>query len=185
MRRSSADDEVTKSGYDLLRGYQPGVLGRLVEMHGAYYSREHGLDPSFEAEVATQVGAFATRLHRASNGMLAITQADRMVGTIAIDGEGLRTGCARLRWFIVEDAARGSGAGSVLIQEALNFCDQFGFAEAELWTFRGLDAARRLYEAHGFRLVEERPGVRWGRSIIEQRFVRQSRVPANVEIFPS
>ncbi len=41
-----------------------------------------------------------------------------------------------------------------------------------LWTFRGLDAARRLYEANGFALVEEQPGRQWGEEVIEQRFVR-------------
>jgi hypothetical protein len=74
MERSGADNEATKSECNLLKGYQPGLLGRLVEMHGAYYSREHGLDPSFEAEVATQVGVFAKRLHRAGNETWAVTQ---------------------------------------------------------------------------------------------------------------
>jgi GNAT superfamily N-acetyltransferase len=84
----------------------------------------------------------------------------------------------------VENAALGRDAGSTLIREALNFCDQFGFAEAELWKFRGSDAARRLYEARGFELFEERSGVRWSRSIVEQRFVRQSRGFVSIEIFP-
>jgi hypothetical protein len=40
-----------------------------------------------------------------------------------------------------------------------------------LWTFQGLDAARRLYEKHGFRLAEEREGSQWGERVLEQRFV--------------
>ena len=39
-----------------------------------------------------------------------------------------------------------------------------------LWTFAGLDAARRLYERAGFRLAEERRGTQWGIEVTEQRF---------------
>jgi len=41
-----------------------------------------------------------------------------------------------------------------------------------LWTFRGLDAARRLYESVGFSLVEELKVTQWGQEIDEQRYVR-------------
>jgi len=41
-----------------------------------------------------------------------------------------------------------------------------------LWTFQGLDAARRLYEAHGFVLVEQWSGDQWGQAMVEQRFER-------------
>jgi hypothetical protein len=59
-----------------------------------------------------------------------------------------------------------------LLAEAVAFCDRQGFAETQLWTFRGLDAARRLYESCGFVLAEERPGSQWGAETLEQRFVR-------------
>ena len=44
-------------------------------------------------------------------------------------------------------------------------------------TFRGLDAARKLYEAYGFALAEEWPGRQWGKQMFEQRFVRPARAP--------
>ena len=53
------------------------------------------------------------------------------------------------------------------------FCDRRKFAETHPWTFRGLDAARHLYEAHGFVLAEERSGKQWGKTVMEQRFVRR------------
>ena len=41
-----------------------------------------------------------------------------------------------------------------------------------LTSFRGLDAARALYERHGFRLVCEEPATSWGTPVLEQRFER-------------
>ena len=74
--------------------------------------------------------------------------------------------------FIVDDELRGAGLGKSLIRAALAFCDAQGFRETQLWTFKGLDAARRLYESHGFALVEERPGDQWGSEVLEQKFIR-------------
>jgi hypothetical protein len=37
-------------------------------------------------------------------------------------------------------------------------------------TFKGLDAARALYDRAGFRLVAEATGSTWGREVTEQRF---------------
>lgn len=91
---------------------------------------------------------------------------------MAIDGEDMGRGVAHLRWFIVDDALRGTGTGKKLLDAALAFVDAKGFAEAHLWTFSGLHVARHLYETRGFVLAEERPGTQWGNKVLEQRFVR-------------
>jgi hypothetical protein len=39
-----------------------------------------------------------------------------------------------------------------------------------LFTVRGLDAARRLYEAEGFELAEEKEAHAWGKEMVEQRW---------------
>jgi len=154
------------------RGYRPGVIGRVAEMHGRYYAREVGFGSFFESKVAAGIAEFANRLDNPRNGLWVALQAGAIVGTIAIDGEDLGGGAAHLRWFIVDEGLRGGGVGRRLLREAIGFCDAEGFSEIQLWTFRGLDAARSLYEAHGFTLAEEWPGRQWGEQVMEQRFVR-------------
>ena len=44
------------------------------------------------------------------------------------------------------------------------------FPRVHLWTFQGLDAARKLYEKNGFTLVEEHSFTDWGSPITEQKF---------------
>ena len=53
--------------------------------------------------------------------------------------------------------------------------DQLGCA-CSLGTFAGLDAARALYEKHGFSLVREQEGTSWGIRVREQEFVRPARL---------
>lgn len=160
------------------RGWRPGLLGRAVEMHARYYARTANFSSVFEAKVAGGLAEFAGRLDSPRNGLWAALHAGTAVGTIAIDGEDLGQGSAHLRWFIVDDGLRGAGIGRRLLDAALAFCDGHDFRDTQLWTFRGLDAARRLYEAAGFALAEEIAGRQWGEDVIEQRFVRPGRTPA-------
>lgn len=152
--------------------YLPGVIGRAIEMHARHYSASVGFGRFFESKVAAGMADFAGRLDHPGNGLWSAVRAGVVVGTVAIDGQDLGPGVAHLRWFMVEANLRGGGVGRRLLAEAIDFCERHGFAQTQLWTFKGLDAARRLYEAHGFRLVEEQPGRMWGEEVVEQRFVR-------------
>lgn len=156
----------------IVAGYRPGAIGRIAEMHAAFYARHAGFGQFFEAKVAAAVAEFSARLEHPGNGVWLAVQEQRIVGAIAIDGQDLGNGEAHLRWFVVDDGLRGSGIGRQLLQQALHFCDGQGFAATRLWTFAGLDAARRLYEAHGFALVQQCAGDQWGATVTEQVFVR-------------
>lgn len=161
------------SDVTLKRGYTPRLLGRLIDMHAAYYGNLVASGPDFEAKVAAESGAFAQRIARPDNEIWYAEAVDEIIGTIAVDGEALESGQALLRWFIVKDGYRGARIGRKLISRALAFCDDRQFREVHLWSFAGLDAARKLYEVHGFTLAEEAPGDRWGASVLEQRFVKR------------
>jgi N-acetylglutamate synthase-like GNAT family acetyltransferase len=91
-----------------------------------------------------------------------------IVGSVAIVRVDSRT--AQFRWFLVEDAFQGIGIGKQLMQIALNFCHENNYADVFLWTFKGLDKARTLYDKAGFVLVEEKVNNEWSNvDIIEQK----------------
>jgi len=160
-------DELT-----IVQGYIPGMIGRIAEMHGSYYAREHHFGRFFEAKVATGLAEFSERLDKPCNQIWLAMMNGRIVGSVAIDGEDLAPGEAHLRWFILDDGCRGQGVGKKLLNEAIRFCDSVGFSAVHLWTFNKLTAARRLYESFGFTLVKEWEGDQWGSLITEQQFTR-------------
>lgn len=155
---------------EVMTGYIPGALGRIVELHGAYYGRHAGFGLYFESKVACELSEFVRRLESERDGLWLALSNGRIEGSIVIDGSCAEPNCAHLRWFIVSDVLRGQGLGNVLITAALDFCRAHAYTKVYLWTFEGLHAARHLYEKHGFRLTEQRRGQQWGKEVNEQRF---------------
>ncbi|HET7776397.1 MAG TPA: helix-turn-helix domain-containing GNAT family N-acetyltransferase, partial [Azospira sp.] len=170
--RLGTEIESAPGAITISAGYRPGLIGRVVEMHALFYARHAGFGAFFEGRVASGLAEFVGRLEAPCNGIWVALQHGRIVGSIAIDGQDLGNNRAHLRWFILDDGCRGQGAGRQLLQAALDFCDAQGFAATRLWTFQGLEAARRLYEASGFALVHEEPGQQWGSTVTEQQFTR-------------
>lgn len=156
----------------IITGYTPGLIGRITEMHARYYSNASGFGAAFESVVASGLSDFVNRLERPMNEVWTISTAGQILASIAIDGEDLGEGTAHLRWFIVDEALRGTGAGKQLLVSAVDFCQQNEFSKIDLWTFSGLDAARHLYEKHGFKLAEEYEGDQWGETVTEQKFTK-------------
>ena len=153
-----------------IRGYLPGLLGRVTELHGTYYNRHWSFGLFFEAKVATELAAFLGRYDEEKDGFWTAVVGGRVEGSITIDGAQAAVEGAHLRWFIVSDDLRGKGVGNQLMNTAMGFCRSRGYKRVFLWTFEGLNAARHLYIKNGFRLVEQHKGNQWGREVDEQRF---------------
>jgi GNAT superfamily N-acetyltransferase len=154
----------------IVSGYVPGAIGRIVELHGVYYAEHWGFGAFFEARMARELAEFIGRFDERRDGLWTAASDNRIAGSIAIDGSRSGDGEAHLRWFILEEGLRGRGVGRRLLDEAVGFCRSRGHRRVALWTFSGLDAARRLYEEAGFHLAAERRGAQWGVEVTEQRF---------------
>lgn len=158
----------------ITRGYAPGAIGRVVTLHGQYYSHKWGFGPQFEAEVAAQLGEFMGRYDPARDGLWLAWRGNEIIASVTLDhlptdGE---TG-ARVRWFVADETARGTGVGRQLFDTLLNFAAETGQPAIYLWTFQGLTAAQRLYERAGFRVTATKQSADWGPTITAQRMERQ------------
>jgi len=158
----------------IYKGYLPGAIGRIVDLHATYYRRKVDFGLAFESRVARELCDFCERYVDDRDGLWLALNQGRIEGSIAIDGTRADESGAHLRWFICSDDARGSGIGTALLTSAIAFCRSKRYELISLWTFEGLAAARHLYEKFGFRLVHQQRGTQWGREVNEQRFELRS-----------
>ncbi len=158
------------SNVEIEKGYIPGSIGRVAELHGTYYHEHWDFEVFFEAKVATELSEFLGRYDEKHDGFWTVSLKGRVEGSITIDGIHAEKEGAHLRWFILSDVLRGRGIGNRLIKEALNFCRNKRYKRVYLWTFEGLSAAKHLYEKNGFKLAKQYKGMQWGIEVNEQRF---------------
>jgi GNAT superfamily N-acetyltransferase len=157
--------------FKIIKGWAPGVLGRVVELHGDYYNRHWGFGSFFESRVAADMAEFLQRFDDARDGIWVLLSNESVEGSIAIDARHAETKGAHLRWFIVAETLHGTGAGHSLLSAAVEHCRKRRYSVIYLHTFGGLAAARHLYEKFHFRLVEQLTGRQWGTEVEEQKFV--------------
>jgi GNAT superfamily N-acetyltransferase len=153
-----------------IHGYYPGIVGKITEIHAVYYHKHWGFDVSFETQVGKELSIFVSEFDESRDGLWAATASGKFAGAVAIDGHNAMVDGARLRWFIVDPEFQGAGLGNRLISRAVQFCKEKKYPKIFLWTFEGLDAARRLYERHNFQLCEAHEIDQWGQRIREQKF---------------
>jgi len=151
-------------------GYSPGVAGSITEAHAIYYYENWGFDVSFETQVGKELSEFLRQFEEKRDGFWVARVAGVFAGSIAIDGSDAHKQGARLRWFMVTPRFQGTGIGKILLRKSVEFCKEVPYRRVFLWTFKGLEAARYLYEEVGFRLIKEHEVRQWGQVISEQMF---------------
>jgi GNAT superfamily N-acetyltransferase len=150
--------------------YFPGAIGKITELHAIYYYENWHLDVSFEAQVGKEISEFIAGFQKDKDGLWIVTSGEMLAGCIVIDSSRADTQGARLRWFIVAPEFQGLGIGRALLNRAVAFCGEAGYRRIYLWTFKGLDVARSLYESIGFQLSEEIEAHQWGIELVAQKF---------------
>ncbi|QPH55038.1 bifunctional helix-turn-helix transcriptional regulator/GNAT family N-acetyltransferase [Pontivivens ytuae] len=168
---AGVDALLAPAGQVALRPPELGDLGWIVERHGTVQAAELGWGSRFEALVAQIVGDFGSGHDPERERLWIAHDGPRRLGCVfcvQTDDPEL----AKLRLLYVDPEARGRGVGGMLLDECLRFARAAGYTRITLWTQPELDAARRLYAARGFELVESFPHAEFGIPLMGERWVR-------------
>lgn len=139
---------------------QPGDVGYLTYLHGKLYAEEYDYDYTFDAYVAIPLAEFSLRNNPREQIWLA-EQDQQIKGAIAIVEKSAEL--AHLRWFLLHPDLRGHGLGKRLLDLAINFCRQQGYAQIILGTAAELRKAKTIYELAGFKLINQETKNIWGK----------------------
>ena len=145
---------------------EPGDLGMVIHLHGVLYAREYGFDVTYEALVAEIAARFLRDFDPAREAAWIADREGAILGSVFCVRQSDET--AKLRLLYVEPEARGLGLGRRLVDEAVGFARAKGYRTMTLWTNDVLVAARRIYQANGFRLVKEEPHHSFGKDLVGQ-----------------
>jgi len=149
-----------------LRDPRPGDLGWVVQRHAELYAQEYGWDWRFEALVARICAQFIERFDPARERAWIAEDDSGRLGCVFVVKRSPRV--AQLRMLLLEPRARGRHLGARLVDECIAFARAKGYRKIMLWTNDILHAARRIYQARGFRLVEEERHHSFGKDLVGQ-----------------
>jgi DNA-binding MarR family transcriptional regulator/GNAT superfamily N-acetyltransferase len=155
VRETLGDDELetTRKESFTLRPHRPGDMGWVIHRHGVLYWREWGYDETMEALVASVTVDFINNFKPAREHCWIAERDSEVIGSIFVVEKSKTV--AKLRLLLVEPTARGLGLGGRLVEEVIQFSKKAGYKKIVLWTQSELTAARKIYQAKGFKLVAE------------------------------
>lgn len=142
------------AGIAVRHGYEPGLVGRIGELHGRYYAQAWGSGAPFEIMMIREFCDFVERYDPDKDLVLSAHIDGTLVGSISVLGRVSEQTSAQIRFFLVDPKFHGRGAGKLLLSTALDWCRDRGFRKIFLWTVDNLPQSRRLYEATGFRITQ-------------------------------
>jgi GNAT superfamily N-acetyltransferase len=153
----------------ILRPYQIGDMGWLIESQATAYAREYGLNEKFEGLIAEVAGKFIANFNPQRERSWVAEQGGKRVGSVLLADGGGDT--AKLRLLYLEPQLRGLGLGRTLVEECIRFAISAGYARLSLWTNDMLTAATRIYQTAGFKLVSEERHAMFGPECVGQTWV--------------
>jgi GNAT superfamily N-acetyltransferase len=151
-----------------LRPLQIGDVGWIAHRQGLLYAQEYGWDITFEALVAQIAAQFVQNRDPIKENAWIAEIDGQVVGSVFL--VKVSDDVAKLRLLYVEPHARGLGIGQRLTAECIAFAKAQGYQTLTLWTNDILHAARRIYQAAGFRLVAEDKHHSFGKDLVGQNW---------------
>lgn len=138
-------DRIRRADVAVLREVR---LAALADSPGAFAS-------TYDREAAFDSAEWERRAVAASTGRSAATffardEAGQVVGLVGVFENRVDPATAELVSMWVDPAGRGRGVGNALVERAIDWAREAGYARIELWVARGNDTAERLYLRSGF-----------------------------------
>lgn len=154
-----------------IRPFTDKDIGYIISRQIHLYKVEYGFDTdAWRTYVADGVHQLVNQFDP-NKDIIYILEADNSVsGCIAVTHTEDDKDMAQLRFFFMEPALRGLGAGNKLINTALDFCKEKKYKRVFLWTVSDLVAARHLYSKYGFQMTETHENTEWGEAVLEERW---------------
>lgn len=150
-----------------VRRLKPGDIGWIIHRQTFLYHEEYGWDWTYEGLASRILGAFVAEFDPSREDGWVAERAAAVVGSIFLMKSD-DPAVARLRLLYVEPSARGAGLGRRLVAACIARARELGYRELTLWTNDVLAAARRIYQAAGFKLIEEKPHRSFGHDLLGQ-----------------
>ena len=141
-------DRIREDDADLLRDIRLAALSDTPSAFASTHEMEAGFD-STEWERR----ASAASSGRAAAAFFARDVAGEVVGLVGVFENTLDATTAELVSMWVSPSGRGQGVGFALVERAIGWARDAGYARLELWVARGNDAAERLYLRSGFAIT--------------------------------
>ncbi len=165
--RTALKDREAEGGELRLRPLQPGDVGWIIHRQAVLYAQEYGWNWTYEGLASRILGAFVAEFDPAKEDGWVAERGGAIVGSIFLM-KGNEPKVAKLRLLYVEPSARGTGLGRTLVATCVARARDLGYRQLTLWTNDILVAARRIYQAEGFRLVSEAPHHSFGHDLVGQ-----------------
>lgn len=160
----------TKATLNLkIRPYQQQDITYVIDRQLSLYESERQFTTEIWKNYLTQgVLSLVDKFDPAKDCMFILECNGSPSGCIAITHT--EDNIAQLRYFFLEPELRGLGAGTTLLNAALNFCREKKYSHVFLWTVSAQESARILYKKAGFNITETSKNDNWGSPVLEEKW---------------
>lgn len=141
----------------IIRPYKPGEPSLVVHFYYKLFEQQFHFLPNVENYFLHAMTELFENPE--GNGLWIAEENGRIAGSICIVGKG--KGNAQLRLFGTAPSLQGKGAGKMLMQTAMDFCEKRGYTHIILWTIDICKAARHMYGKFGFELTDTKLNTTW------------------------